>query len=95
MYRYRYSDSDEEDRHKDIPLWAQSPELFQALQKQKTIDPDLLFGPVQPLKMEEIFKGRSTKFRNRTSSANWNGADRLTEREELEYARRMGFRKEP
>lgn len=41
--------------------------------------------------MDELFKARQGKFRARTSSANWSGADRLTEAEEREYARRMGF----
>lgn len=33
--------------------------------------------------MEEVFrnKDRHKRFRDRTSSANWNGADRLTEEE--------------
>jgi hypothetical protein len=42
--------------------------------------------------MEELFKTRTSKFRARTSSANWTGADRLTLEEEREYARRMGFK---
>ncbi|KAF9015151.1 hypothetical protein BDQ17DRAFT_1294706 [Cyathus striatus] len=89
-----YSDSDDEDRPKtfDPPDWAQSPELRQALQMQSTINPDDIFGTVRPLKMEEIFKTRTSRFRARTSSANWTGSDRLTQEEEMEYARRMGFR---
>ncbi|KAG8929955.1 hypothetical protein FRC02_004841 [Tulasnella sp. 418] len=87
-----YSDSEDEDRGKDLPDWAQSPELADALRSQRTFNPEDLFGPIGPLKMEEIFKTRHSRFRSRTSSANWNGADRLTEMEELEYARRMGFR---
>ena len=42
--------------------------------------------------MEELFKVRQGKFRARSSSANWSGGDRLTKTEEVEYARRMGFR---
>ncbi|KAJ8083985.1 hypothetical protein PM082_002752 [Marasmius tenuissimus] len=90
-----YSDSDDEDRKKtfDPPDWAQSPELKQALQMQSTINPDEIFGAVQPLRMEEIFKnGRTSRFRPRTSSANWSGTDRLTEEEQTDYKRRMGFR---
>ncbi|KAF8350073.1 hypothetical protein F5887DRAFT_943645 [Amanita rubescens] len=87
-----YSDSEDEDRQRtfDPPDWAQSPELRQALQQQSTINPDDIFGAIRPLKMEEIFKSR--RFRARTSSANWAGADRLTAEEEREYARRMGFK---
>ncbi|TFK41170.1 hypothetical protein BDQ12DRAFT_679016 [Crucibulum laeve] len=89
-----YSDSDDENRVKtfDPPDWAQSPELRQALQVQSTINPDDIFGAVRPLRMEELFKTRTSRFRARTSSANWTGADRLTLEEEREYARRMGFR---
>lgn len=89
-----YSDSEDEDRPRtfDPPGWAQSPELRQALQVQSTINPDDIFGAVRPLRMEELFKTRTSRFRARTSSANWTGTDRLTVEEEREYARRMGFR---
>ena len=89
-----YSDSDDEDRVRTFnpPEWAQSPELRQALEMQSTINPDDIFGAVRPLKMEEIFKTRTSRFRARSSSANWTGTDRLTIQEEKEYARRMGFK---
>ncbi|KAF8168109.1 hypothetical protein B0H34DRAFT_786336 [Crassisporium funariophilum] len=89
-----YSDSDDEDRPRafDPPGWAQSPELRQALEMQSTINPDDIFGAVRPLRMEEIFKTRTSRFRARTSSANWTGTDRLTIQEEKDYARRMGFK---
>jgi len=89
-----YSDSDDEDRVRtfDPPEWAQSPELRQALEMQSTINPDEIFGAVRPLRMEEIFKTRTSRFRARTSSANWTGTDRLTIQEEKDYARRMGFK---
>jgi len=89
-----YSDSEDEDRPRtyDPPDWAQSPELRQALEQQSTINPDDIFGAVRPLKMEEIFKSKTSRFRARTSSANWTGSDRLTIQEELEYAQRMGFK---
>jgi len=90
-----YSDSEDEDRVRTFepPDWAQSPELRQALQMQSTVDPDDIFGAIRPLRMEEVFKTRQSRFRARTSSANWSGADRLTVEEEGEYARRMGFTK--
>ncbi|KAJ3564387.1 hypothetical protein NP233_g8329 [Leucocoprinus birnbaumii] len=89
-----YSDSEDEDRPRafDPPEWAQSPELRQALQAQSTINPDNIFGAIRPLRMEEMFRARTSRFRARTSSANWSGADRLTMEEEREYARRMGFK---
>lgn len=89
-----YSDSEDEDRPRSFnpPGWAQSPDLREALHAQSTINPDDIFGAVQPLRMEDIFKARTSRFRARTSSANWSGADRLTVEEEREYARRMGFK---
>jgi hypothetical protein len=89
-----YSDSEDEDRVRTFnpPEWAQSPELRQALEMQSTMNPDDIFGAVRPLRMEEIFKSRTSRFRARTSSANWTGTDRLTMQEQGEYARRMGFK---
>lgn len=89
-----YSDSEDEGRPRTFnpPDWAQSPELQQALEAQSTINPDDIFGAIRPLRMEELFKARTSRFRARTSSANWSGADRLTVEEEREYAKRMGFK---
>ncbi|KAG9314350.1 hypothetical protein JVU11DRAFT_5142 [Chiua virens] len=88
-----YSDSEDEDRvHTfDPPDWAQSPELHTALQRQSTVNPDDIFGAIRPLRMDEIFRTRQSRFRARTSSANWSGTDRLTVEEIREYERRMGF----
>ncbi|EIW67553.1 hypothetical protein TREMEDRAFT_33225, partial [Tremella mesenterica DSM 1558] len=89
-----YSDSEDEDREPTFqrPAWAESPALKQALEAQAARNPDDLFGAIRPVSMEELFKVRTGKFRARTSSANWNGGDRLTRAEEVEYARRMGFK---
>lgn len=88
-----YYDSDDENRKRALPNWAQSPALREALQSQSTVDPDDIFGAIKPLKMEELFKTRTSRFRARTSSANWAGTDELTAHEEREYARRMGYKK--
>lgn len=89
-----YSDSEDEDRPRtfDPPNWAQSPELRLQLERQSRVNPDEIFGPIRPLRMEEVFRTRQSRFRARTSSANWTGTDRLTTEEEVEYVRRMGFR---
>ncbi|KAJ7071040.1 hypothetical protein C8F01DRAFT_411433 [Mycena amicta] len=88
-----YSDSDDEDRPRSFnpPSWAQSPDLRQALEIQSTINPDDIFGAIRPLRMDELFRNRSGRFRARTSSANWTGTDRLTIEEQREYVRRMGY----
>lgn len=80
-------DTDDEDEDSDndqgvVASWADSPDLRRALLRQETMDPSQIFGPPAPLNMEEVFsksKDRWHKFRARTSSANWSGADRLTE----------------
>jgi len=80
------TDSDDSDDDNDFqpPDWANSPALKELLAQQQLVDPMKVFGPIAPLMMEEVFKGnkeRQAKFRARTSSANWNGPDRLTEDE--------------
>ncbi|KAJ1929647.1 hypothetical protein IWQ60_000971 [Tieghemiomyces parasiticus] len=78
---------------KRIPAWATSPALRAALARQRDMNPDLIFGPIKPMEMEEIFQKRDRRYRIRSSSANWSGTDRLTVAEEVEYEKRMGFRR--
>lgn len=91
-----YSDSEDEDRKKfDAPRWATSPEVRAQLEAQQTVNPDDIFGAgVRPLRMEEIFRTRHSRFRARTSSANWAGNDGVTEEENEAYVRRMGYIRE-
>ncbi|KAF4587325.1 inner centromere protein [Ophiocordyceps camponoti-floridani] len=75
-------EDDDEANGMSVAAWADSPDLRRALMRQETMDPSQIFGPPAPLNMEEVFnknKERWHKFRARTSSANWGGADRLTE----------------
>ncbi|KAM0524651.1 hypothetical protein ACHAPE_000749 [Trichoderma viride] len=75
-------DDDDEPHGMNVAAWADSPDLRQALMRQETMDPSQIFGPPAPLIMEEVFsksKDKWHKFRQRTSSANWSGLDRLTE----------------
>lgn len=90
----RYSDSDDSEKSTDFkrPDWAESPELRAALERQATRNPDELFGPIKPISMEELFKVKVSKFRPRSSSANWANGDGVTRKEEVDYAKRMGFR---
>lgn len=81
------TDSEDED-DKDfkesfnVPQWAESPELRALLRQQQAVNPEEIFGPMAKLDMDAIFQNRTDKqahkFRARTSSANWSGADRLT-----------------
>ncbi|KAL7950306.1 hypothetical protein V8C42DRAFT_310119 [Trichoderma barbatum] len=75
-------DDDDEAQGMNVAAWADSPDLRRALMRQETMDPSQIFGPPAPLIMEEVFnksKDKWHKFRQRTSSANWSGLDRLTE----------------
>jgi hypothetical protein len=79
------TDSEDEDSENEFeaPDWVNSPALRELLKQQQLVDPEQVFGPIAPLRMEVVFKNkdRHKKFRDRTSSANWSGADRLTEEE--------------
>jgi hypothetical protein len=81
------SEDDDSDADKfEAPEWTRTPELRALLERQQLVDPQTVFGAIPPLNMDEVFsrgsgKDRLKKFRERTSSANWNGADRLTEAE--------------
>ena len=69
-------DSDEETNNAfPVPDWATPGHLTEQLIRQEGMDEDAVFGPIAPLKMEEIFakgnKERLKRMRDRTSSANW------------------------
>ena len=74
------TDSEDEDSKNEgnafpIPDWATPGHLTEQLVRQEGLDGDAVFGPIAPLKMEEIFakgnKERLKRMRDRTSSANW------------------------
>jgi hypothetical protein len=68
-------DSSDEGNAFPVPDWATPGHLTDQLIRQEGIDGDAVFGPIAPLKMEEIFakgnKERLKRMRERTSSANW------------------------
>ena len=68
-------DSDDDGKGFAIPDWATPGHLTEQLIRQEGVDEDAVFGPIAPLKMEEIFskgnKDRLKRLRDRTSSANW------------------------
>ncbi|KAJ5174231.1 uncharacterized protein N7482_000108 [Penicillium canariense] len=77
---------DEDDSDSEIfpvPKWAQSKELEDLLRRQDGMEVDSIFGPIAPFSLEETFKAdkKIRKYRDRTSSANWNGPDGLTQEE--------------
>ncbi|KAH8884865.1 hypothetical protein GQ53DRAFT_751826 [Thozetella sp. PMI_491] len=88
-------DEDDDDANIGAAAWTDSPDLRKALMRQEAVDPMQIFGAPAPLNLEEVFnktKDRWHKFRARTSSANWSGADKLTEddiRKDLQARDRM------
>ncbi|KAH2713936.1 hypothetical protein KXV24_007335 [Aspergillus fumigatus] len=80
------TDSEDEDSDAEmlpVPKWAQPKELENILRQQEGMEADSIFGPIAPFSLEETFKAdkKIKKFRERTSSANWSGADGLTQEE--------------
>jgi len=81
------TDSEDEDDSDSemfpVPQWAQPKALEGILRQQDGMEVDSIFGPIAPFSLEETFKAdkKVKKYRDRTSSANWNGPDGLTQEE--------------
>ncbi|XP_027858382.1 inner centromere protein A isoform X7 [Xiphophorus couchianus] len=67
------STDDESAPRKPIPSWAEGANLKQLMGKQyfNPIDVDSIFGPIEPLRLENIFYKSKPRFFKRTSSAVW------------------------
>ncbi|GAA5848115.1 hypothetical protein JCM9279_007460 [Rhodotorula babjevae] len=92
-----YSDSDDEAherKRKALPGWAQSPAVAQALFDQQQVNPDELFGPIPKLSIGEFFRNSASaaRLRGRTSSAQWDGTDALSQTDLARYQRVMGYK---
>ncbi|KAJ3130320.1 hypothetical protein HK100_008123 [Physocladia obscura] len=75
-----------------IPSWVQTPNLMQSLTNQISRDPTAIFGTIQPLSLEDVFKERLTHRKFRDSMAgNWVGYGELTPEEEEAYRQKMGY----
>lgn len=87
------SESEDDDDGNVLKDWANSPELHNMLMNQQKVDPDSIFGPIPPLQIEEVFKNsRLSRFRPRSSSANWTNQDKLSQQEVERYAYEMGYK---
>ncbi|KPV75382.1 uncharacterized protein RHOBADRAFT_43888 [Rhodotorula graminis WP1] len=92
-----YSDSDDEAherKRKALPGWAQSPAVAQALYNQQQVNPDEIFGPLPKLSIGDFFRNSASaaRLRARTSSAQWDGTDSLTQTDLARYQRAMGYK---
>lgn len=92
-------DSDSESHHhrqkKKVPKWAQKHNLLPALEKQYAnldgrLDPETIFPPVATCNLEDIFDQKKSRYKRRTSSANWS-KDGVTVNEIVAYKRTMGY----
>ncbi|KAF9930345.1 hypothetical protein FBU30_000618 [Linnemannia zychae] len=78
-----------------IPEWASWEELNRAMEEQKHMNPEEIFGPIPVLDVAEIFPGKKKKsYRPRTSSAHWGASDALTPQEVDKYNKDMGWANE-
>lgn len=61
--------SDNEEKGSGVmAAWADSPELRKSLLLQQSANPDVIFGPIAPLNIDEIFKSiRLARFKGRRS----------------------------
>ena len=70
-----------------VPAWAGKDAIDAALRSQESMDADAIFGPIGHISMDEIFRGgdknRMKRWRDRTSSANWERSGDLLTREEV------------
>ncbi|KAG9064733.1 hypothetical protein KI688_002992 [Linnemannia hyalina] len=91
--------SDDEDdnddsgaKRKKMPGWASWEELNRAMEEQRHLNPEEIFGPLPILDVGEIFPGRKKKpYRPRSSSAHWGASDALTPQEVFKYNEDMGW----
>lgn len=92
-------DSESESHHhrkkKKVPTWAQKQNLLPALEAQYAnrdgrLDPETIFPPVTTCSLEDIFDQKKSRFKQRTSSANW-AKDGVSHTEIVAFKRTMGY----
>ena len=78
------------DKDKQVPAWASLEALERAMEAQRHLNPQDIFGPLPTLDMAEMFPGREMRLLQRTSASHWT-ADRLTAQEVMKYNKEMGW----
>eukprot|EP01122_Echinamoeba_exundans_P007884 TRINITY_DN2513_c0_g2_i1.p1 TRINITY_DN2513_c0_g2~~TRINITY_DN2513_c0_g2_i1.p1 ORF type:complete len:1208 (-),score=390.25 TRINITY_DN2513_c0_g2_i1:68-3691(-) len=103
QYKIDEYSSDQDSPEKMMgPEWTKKEQLWEALVRQSSVDPDDVFGTDFPktCDLAEIFATDKTsaedrrRYRHRTSSGNWT-RDKLHAHEDLHYKKRMGFYRSP
>ncbi|KAF9963105.1 hypothetical protein BGZ70_007631 [Mortierella alpina] len=82
------------DKDQQLPAWASWEALRRAMEAQRHLNPQDIFGPLPALDMAEMFPGRELRLRQRTSASHWT-ADRLTAQEVMKYNKEMGWASGP
>lgn len=65
--------TDEEDNREKRILedWAETPQLKKVLLQQQSVNPDLIFGEIPPMNIDDIFESQASRQRGRASLSNW------------------------
>ena len=89
------SESYKHRQRKKVPSWAQKQKLLPALERQYAnsdgrLDPETIFPPVLTCNLDDIFDQKKSRYRQRTSSANWS-KDGVSHTEIVAYKRTMGY----
>ena len=86
-----YVEDAAEIRGQEIPAWARATNLLQALQRQQRVDPDKIFvNFARTCDLSQMFETKKRSFKIRGDSGWW-ANDGLTENEEMNYKRALGF----
>jgi len=63
-------DDDDDSRLSLVATWAKTPNLMKALERQKDVNPDVIFSGFKPCRLDEIFRGLSN-VRTQPQPENW------------------------
>ncbi|EAY15814.1 hypothetical protein TVAG_159870 [Trichomonas vaginalis G3] len=86
-----YVDDAEEIRGKEVPSWARAQNLLQELEKQKKVDPDMIFvGFQKSCDLNTMFEKKKKTFKVRGDSGYW-ATDSVTPDEEVKYKKALGY----
>ena len=86
-----YVEDAAEIRGQEIPVWARAANLLPALQRQQRVDPDKIFvNFARTCDLSQMFETKKRSFKIRGDSGWW-ANDGLTENEEMNYKRALGF----
>lgn len=86
------TDDEDNQSHKALQSWAETPQLHKIVMQNRTIDPVTIFGEVPRLNIEEIFESQASRYRGKSSPSNFTPDEKQRKREATEYAIKMGYK---